>query len=77
MPSGSMFALGPNPKEVGDQNSLALYPFDPTKEAVLRGVFGFETEAAAIEWLDEGKKLSPQSEKLFSQCRAMEASELQ
>ena len=77
LPSGSMFALGPNPKNLEDNTSLAMFPFDPTKENVLRGVFGFEDEPSAIEWLEEGKKLSPQSEKLFSQCKPMEASELQ
>lgn len=60
MPSGSKWALGPDPQNKNSGSGLALYPIDQNKDTRFKGVFGFENEVDALEWIAESAKMSSQ-----------------
>ena len=75
MPSGSRWCLAPDPK--GSIDSIALFPIAAFQPTALKGVWGFETEAKAKEWIDETAKMSEQGAKLMAQCQPFLADSLQ
>lgn len=77
MPSGSMWALGPDPRAPEKNRDLALFPIDKHKPSVLKGVFGFNTENEALKWIADTAKLSTQGAKLMERVTPMPADSLQ
>ena len=71
MPSGGMWVLGER------QNTLALFPAEQGKEQVFKGIFGFDTREAALEWMKKSGELNPKSAELMERVVPMLGEELQ
>lgn len=77
LPSGGVWALGPDPKNPEANEGIALYPMDTTAPTVLKNVFGFQSESDAQKWMDGCAGLSPQGAKMMEHCKPMTAEQLQ
>lgn len=78
MPSGSRWALGPDPKAPPEsREGIALYPISETTETFLGKVFGFDDYETAAAWMAEVSKLSEQGAKMMETVTPTKAEALQ